>query len=238
MLQETDLLHRIERLEGQINSAQDKESTTLNKTLATVKMDLEKLIAHQAQGAFIRAHTRYQMEGEKATKLFCSMEKQNSVRKYNSKLNVEHDGISAVITEQKDIEKETQRYYQELFKGQDDQLEIGTIEDFLEDDLAIQCPKLSNAQKSSLERDIDLKELTWYLKNTKANTSPGSSGFSNEFFKFFWRDLKTFIIKYINFSFQTGMLSVSQRLGIITVIPKGDKDKTFWKNWRNRGNVQ
>ena len=172
------------------------------------------------------------MEGEKATKLFCSMEKQNSVRKYNSKLNVEHDGISAVITEQKDIEKETQRYYQELFKGQDDQLEIGTIEDFLEDDLAIQCPKLSNAQKSSLERDIDLKELTWYLKNTKANTSPGSSGFSNEFFKFFWRDLKTFIIKYINFSFQTGMLSVSQRLGIITVIPKGDKDKTFLKNWR------
>ena len=41
-----------------------------------------------------------------------------------------------------------------------------------------------------------------------------------------------FIIKYINFSFQTGMLSVSQRLGIITVIPKGDKDKTFLKNWR------
>ena len=28
------------------------------------------------------------------------------------------------------------------------------------------------------------------------------------------------------------MLSVTQRLGIITLIPKGDKDKTFLKNWR------
>ena len=28
------------------------------------------------------------------------------------------------------------------------------------------------------------------------------------------------------------MLSVTQRLGIITLIPKGEKDKTFLKNWR------
>ena len=29
-----------------------------------------------------------------------------------------------------------------------------------------------------------------------------------------------------------GMLSVTQRLGIVTLIPEGDKDKTFLKNWR------
>ena len=28
------------------------------------------------------------------------------------------------------------------------------------------------------------------------------------------------------------MLSVTQRLGIITLIPKGEKDKSFLKNWR------
>ena len=28
------------------------------------------------------------------------------------------------------------------------------------------------------------------------------------------------------------MLSVTQRMGIITLIPKGDKDKTYLKNWR------
>ena len=29
-----------------------------------------------------------------------------------------------------------------------------------------------------------------------------------------------------------GMLSVTQRLGIVTLIPEGDKDITFLKNWR------
>ena len=83
-----------------------------------------------------------------------------------------------------------------------------------------------------MERIITTEELTNYLKKTKNNVSPGSSGFTNEFFKYFWIDLKFFITKAINFGYEMGMLSVTQRLGIITLIPKGDKDKTLLKNWR------
>ena len=49
---------------------------------------------------------------------------------------------------------------------------------------------------------------------------------------FFWRDLKTFACNSINFSYENNQLSVSQRRGIITLIPKGDKDKLYLKNWR------
>ena len=35
-----------------------------------------------------------------------------------------------------------------------------------------------------------------------------------------------------NFAFQTGRLSISQRLGIISLIPKKDKNLEFSKNWR------
>ena len=83
-----------------------------------------------------------------------------------------------------------------------------------------------------MEGLLTTDELTKYLKKTRNNVSPGSSGFSNEFFKFFWRDLKLFVTKSINHSYEIGMLSVTQRLGIITLIPKGSKDKTFLKNWR------
>ena len=48
--------------------------------------------------------------------------------------------------------------------------------------------------------------------------------------KFFWIDLKVFVVKSLNHSYQVGMLSVSQILGIITLIPKGDKNKMFLKN--------
>jgi hypothetical protein len=63
-------------------------------------------------------------------------------------------------------------------------------------------------------------------------SSPGSSGFTAAFFKFFWSDLGHFLVRSINHGFETGELSVTQKQGIITCIPKGDKDKMYLKNWR------
>ena len=62
--------------------------------------------------------------------------------------------------------------------------------------------------------------------------SPGSTGFTGNFFKFFWRDIKFFVIESINYGYEHHSLSISQRLGILTLIPKGDKDKLYLKNWR------
>ena len=36
----------------------------------------------------------------------------------------------------------------------------------------------------------------------------------------------------LNYAYETGELSITQRLGIITLLPKGDKPKQFLKNWR------
>ena len=66
----------------------------------------------------------------------------------------------------------------------------------------------------------------------KNNKSPGSDGFSAEFFKFFYNDIKTFIKRAINEGYREGKLSVTQKQGLITCLPKGDKPKQFLKNWR------
>ena len=66
----------------------------------------------------------------------------------------------------------------------------------------------------------------------KNNKTPGSDGFTVEFYKFFWVDLKCFIIKAINNIFEKKALPVSQRLGIICCLPKGDKPRQHLKNWR------
>jgi hypothetical protein len=63
-------------------------------------------------------------------------------------------------------------------------------------------------------------------------SSPGSSGFTAAFLNFFWSDLGHFLVRSINHGFETGELSVTQKQGIITCIPKGDKDKMYLKNWR------
>ena len=66
----------------------------------------------------------------------------------------------------------------------------------------------------------------------KNNKSPGSDGFTVEFFKFFFKDLKAFMIRAINESYLKDTFSITQRQGIITCIPKGDKPRQFLKNWR------
>ena len=67
------------------------------------------------------------------------------------------------------------------------------------------------------------------MKNEK---SPGNSGFTVEFYKIFWADIGYFLIRSLNKGFEKGQLSITQKQGVITCIPKGDKDKLLLKNWR------
>ena len=77
-----------------------------------------------------------------------------------------------------------------------------------------------------MEGKIKLDELTHYLKKAKNNLSPGSSGYTNEFYKFFWKYIKHFVVRAVNHAFESGRLSASQKLGIVTIIPKGEMQRT------------
>ena len=52
------------------------------------------------------------------------------------------------------------------------------------------------------------------------------------FTNFFWPDLGTYVVNSLNEAFDKGELSVTQKQGIITQLPKGDKPREFLKNWR------
>ena len=63
--------------------------------------------------------------------------------------------------------------------------------------------------------------------------SPGTDGFGAEFYLCFWRQIGGFVVRALNESFRDGEQSATQKQGIITCIPKGDKNKDFIKkNWR------
>ena len=66
----------------------------------------------------------------------------------------------------------------------------------------------------------------------KKYKSLGSDGFTSEFFKFFWNSFGKFVFRSMNYEYKIGQLSITQKQGIITCIPKGDKPRQFMKNWR------
>ena len=64
------------------------------------------------------------------------------------------------------------------------------------------------------------------------NKTPGSDGFPAELYKFFWQDINLYLIKALNTANRKGILSISQRRGLISLLPKENKILHYFKNWR------
>ena len=75
-------------------------------------------------------------------------------------------------------------------------------------------------------------EAKMVIKNMKNNKTPGSDGFPVEFYKFFWKDIGVFLLNSYHKALVTKELSITQKQGVITCLPKGDKPREFLKNWR------
>ena len=85
---------------------------------------------------------------------------------------------------------------------------------------------------NELEGKLTYEEAGNTLKHMSNNKSPGSDGFSSEFFKIFWNKLGHFVVRSLNYGYEVSELSSTQKQGIITCIPKEGKPKQYLKNWR------
>ena len=83
-----------------------------------------------------------------------------------------------------------------------------------------------------LEGKITEAEILAALRQMKNDKSPGSDGFTTEFYKVFWNPIGTLSVRSILHGFDCGEISVTQRQGVITCVPKVSKPKRFSKNWR------
>ena len=95
----------------------------------------------------------------------------------------------------------------------------------------IEIPQLNVDEQDSLEHDFNFEELKEAVSSFSDNKTPGEDGLTKEFYVSFydliWRDL----LNSFNAAFQGGSLPISQRRGIITLIPKADGDLSELSNW-------
>ena len=136
-----------------------------------------------------------------------------------------------VISEPSEILKYEEEFYKSLYSNNKEEniIEKEAAATYFKDET---IPKISETDKQSCELDIALQELGIALKELKNGKSPGSDGFTTDFYKFFWIDIKNLVLESINHAKDIGKLSIDQRRGIINLIPKKDKDPRFLKNWR------
>ena len=85
-------------------------------------------------------------------------------------------------------------------------------------------PRLSQEDKLSCEGPITYEECKFATSKMARNKTAGVSGFSAEFLSFFWEELGSIVVDYINDAKIRKQLFVSHRRGILTLIPKkGDQ---------------
>ena len=92
--------------------------------------------------------------------------------------------------------------------------------------------KLENEVRDELEGEITVNECQDILQTFKRGKSPGDDGFPWEFYNCFFDILGQDLVDSFNASYNAGEMSISQRRGVITLIPKEDSDLSSLNNWR------
>ena len=62
--------------------------------------------------------------------------------------------------------------------------------------------------------------------------SPGSDGYTVDFYKFFWKDIGPFVFRSLFYGYNSAKFSEFQYQSVITCIPKEGKDRQYIGNWR------
>ena len=95
------------------------------------------------------------------------------------------------------------------------------FEEFIEN---LEIPKLEHTVRDEPEGEITLKECQDILRTFKREKSPGDDGFTWEFYNCFFDLLGRDLVGNFNSAYNTGDMSISQRRGVITLVPKEDSD--------------
>ena len=216
-------LKALEKKLHMINVESDKAITQIDKVntkIDKVKLDLKKKENVKTQGAILRAKARWNSQGEHGSKYFFALEKRNSKNKTITALR----GRDGKITKNQGTILDLQsKFYSDLYT---------TEENFQTNIRDIPNNVVPNELKSELDKELTLEEIQEAIKTMAKNKSPGLSGFSIDIYIIFWGKIKDIFLEEVQFAKLNKILHQSAREGLISLIPKLDRDLLEVKNWR------
>ncbi len=192
------------------------------KFIDDIKCKLKKMYEDKGQGAKVRSRLNWFEYGEKPTKYFHNLEKQNAKNKaWESILDKDGELISGT----KNVQKVQVDFYKTLYKSE------GICTEKCDPFLSSIDRVLSDEIKCELDQEICLHELTVALKQMAMNKSPGPDGIVVEFYKMYWNILGTELLEVFHESVRSETLPYSQYLAVIILLYKKGQRENI-KNWR------
>ena len=197
------------------------------ENLVRLETRLDNIIREEMDGVIVRSKVQYVERGERCTKYFFGLEKNNGKKKMINKLVDENTG-EALLTQEK-ITDHAVTFYQNLFSTA-----AHCHQDT--DSYLVECNlnNISEMLVDKLDQPITLEEMDQVVKSFKKGKSSGWDGLTAEFYQHFWDEIRMTLFRSFVESVDNNCLSPSQRIGVINLIPKPKKplDLVFLKNWR------
>ena len=225
--QQENVIHgRIKELDSKICNEVCLDQNILSE-YEKLKKELQEMYEEKGTGAIFRSKARWTENGEKPTKYFFNLEKTRYEKKIVSQLKIGEDKfVSDFKQVNKEIENHNNQFYKTSFEEND------TLESFqrLVEDL--NPTSLEEQEKQELGSEINIDEVWHALNGFQNDKTPGDDGSTKEFYETFFDLLGNALLESFNAGFENGQLSVSQKRGIISLIPKDENNLTTLSNWR------
>ena len=216
---ESETINELNSLLNKGNLTEEEESK-----LANLKAEIDRLYMNLTKGAFIRSRAKWLEDGEKNTSDFFALEKINYKRNNITSLMIDN----ATNSNPSDIANYTQKLYSDLYSSIYNHSEcerfIDSVKDF--------TPQISNKFKLDCDKPILKLEISEAIKKMKKGKSPGINGLPIEFYLSFWSIIENPLYEMIKECIDKEEMTTTMKQGIITLIPKPDKDHLSLDNWR------
>ena len=193
--------------------------------LARFKQEYEAILDKKTMGMILRSRCQNYEHGEKSSKFFLNLEKQNAT---NNTIKRLHDQNGNIHFSQKKILEIIKDFYSELFTKKINVNEEHT-RSFLN---GLNLPKLTDEQRELCEIDFSLDDLHQSFKEMDGGKTPGNDGLTKEFFLNFWDKIGPLLHESLIQGKNEGSFSPSQNQSVIKLLPKKDKDKSYISNLR------
>ena len=194
--------------------------------LENLKVEYDNLYENIAQGAIIRSRATWYEKGEKSNKYFLNLE---AHKKTKSSVRKVFNTEGTLVTDPKNVMHEIEKFYSALYKNDCLTPSTNLLDSFLENP---EIPRLTAEDAHTCEGKFTADECFKSLQLFENNKSPGEDGLTVQFYKTFWNTVGNLMVESLNYSYDHGELSSSQKRAIITLIEKKDKDRRNISNWR------
>ena len=133
------------------------------------------------------------------------------------------------ILDEAKILEEIEAYYKHLYMSPLDTGGNDSFDDFITN---LDITKLENEVRDELEGEITVNECQDILRTFKRGNRQEMMVLRGSFIIVFFDILGQDLADSFNASYNAGEMSISQRRGVITLIPKEDSDLSSLNNWR------